>query len=94
MDEETIRRMKRAKAQPIAATERGQVIWEVAVDGPSQAPAPGRIYRQGETFCLLATPWGAYETVVAPFDGVLVDVAVKQGEQAQRGAALAYLERT
>jgi multidrug efflux pump subunit AcrA (membrane-fusion protein) len=31
---------------------------------------------------------------VAPFDGIIVEVDVKQGEQVQRGAALAYLERT
>jgi pyruvate carboxylase subunit B len=94
LDEDAIRRMKRAKAQPVTAPERGQVVWEVAVDGASQAPAPGRIYKQGETFCVIAAPWGSFEPVVAPFDGIIVEVDVKQGEQVQRGAALAYLERT
>jgi pyruvate carboxylase subunit B len=92
-DEASISKMKRAKADPVTAPERGQVVWEVSVDGPSMAPAVGRVYRQGEPFCYIATSWGALESVPAPFDGVLVDVAVKQGEQAQRGAALAYLER-
>jgi pyruvate carboxylase subunit B len=94
LDEESIRRMKRAKAQPVTAPERGQVLWEVAVDGPSQAPAPGRVYKQGETFCHLSTPWGTYEPVPAPFDGVIVEVTAKQGDAVQRGAVLAYLERT
>ncbi len=94
LDEESIRRMKRAKAQPVTAPERGQVLWEVAVDGPSQAPAAGRAYKQGETFCHLSTPWGTYEPVPAPFDGVIVEVTAKQGDAVQRGAVLAYLERT
>lgn len=94
LDEASICKMKRAKADPVTAPERGQVVWEVSVYGPSVAPAVGRVYKQGETFCYIATPWGALEPVPAPFEGVLVDVVVKQGEQAQRGAALAYLERT
>jgi pyruvate carboxylase subunit B len=93
LDEDAIRRMKRAKAQPVTAPERGQVVWEVAVDGPSQAPAPGRVFKQGETFCYIATTYGTHEPVPAPFEGVIVEVCVRQGDQAQRGAVLAYLER-
>ena len=92
-DEETIRKMKRAKADPVTATEKGQVLWEVAVEGPSQAPAVGRECKQGEVFCYLSTPWGEYEKVVAPFDGRIVEIVAKQGDQVQRGAAVAYLER-
>ena len=36
--EEEIKKLKRAKADPIIAPSKGQVLWEVSVEGPSSAP--------------------------------------------------------
>ena len=43
-NEEEIKKYKRAKADPIIAPEKGQVLWEVSVEGPSTAPFIGRKY--------------------------------------------------
>ena len=40
--EEEIKKLKRAKADPIIAPSKGQVLWEVSVEGPSSAPFIGR----------------------------------------------------
>ena len=42
--EEEIKKLKRAKADPIIAPDKGQVLWEVSVEGPSVAPFIGRKY--------------------------------------------------
>ena len=55
--EEEIRKLKRAKADPIIAPDKGQVLWEVSVEGPSVAPFIGRKYQHDEVFCYLSTPW-------------------------------------
>ena len=55
--EEEIKKLKRAKADPIIAPDKGQVLWEVSVEGPSVAPFIGRKYQHDEVFCYLSTPW-------------------------------------
>ena len=57
-NEEEIKKYKRAKADPIIAPEKGQVLWEVSVEGPSTAPFIGRKYQHDEVFCYISTPWG------------------------------------
>lgn len=59
--EEEIKKLKRAKADPVIAPDNGQVLWEVSVEGPSIAPFIGRKYQHDEVFCYLSTPWGEYE---------------------------------
>lgn len=59
--EEDIKKLKRAKADPVIAPDNGQVLWEVSVEGPSIAPFIGRKYQHDEVFCYLSTPWGEYE---------------------------------
>ena len=49
-NEEEIKKYKRAKADPIIAPEKGQVLWEVSVEGPSTAPFIGRKYQHDEVF--------------------------------------------
>lgn len=56
--EEEIKKLKRAKADPIIAPSKGQVLWEVSVEGPSAAPFIGRKYQHDEVFCYLSTPSG------------------------------------
>lgn len=93
-DEETIRKYKRAKADPIIAPDKGQILWEVSVEGPSMAPFVGRNYQHDEVFCYISTPWGEYEKIFANFTGRIVEVCAQQGAVVNKGDVIAYLERT
>ena len=92
--EEEIRRLKRAKADPVVAPDKGQVLWEVSVEGPSQPPFIGRKYQHDEVFCYLSTPWGEYEKVMTGFTGRVVEVCAKQGDTVNKGDVIAYIERS
>ena len=93
-NEEEIKKYKRAKADPIIAPEKGQVLWEVSVVGPSTAPFIGRKYQHDEVFCYISTPWGEYEKIMANFTGRVVEVCAAQGAVVNKGDVIAYLERT
>ena len=92
-NEEEIKKYKRAKADPIIAPEKGQVLWEVSVEGPSTAPFIGRKYQHDEVFCYISTPWGEYEKIMANFTGRVVEVCAAQGAVVNKGDVIAYLER-
>ena len=93
-NEEDIKKYKRAKGDPIIAPEKGQVLWEVSVEGPSTAPFIGRKYQHDEVFCYISTPWGEYEKIMANFTGRVVEVCAAQGAVVNKGDVIAYLERT
>ena len=93
-NEEEIKKYKRAKADPIIAPEKGQVLWEVSVEGPSTAPFIGRKYQHDEVFCYISTPWGEYEKIMPNFTGRVVEVCAAQGAVVNKGDVIAYLERT
>ena len=84
-NEEEIKKYKRAKADPIIAPEKGQVLWEVSVEGPSTAPFIGRKYQHDEVFCYISTPWGEYEKIMANFTGRVVEVCAAQGAVVNKG---------
>lgn len=60
-DPDEILKIKHEKADPIIADARGQILYEVSVDGPSIEPYIGRKYKQDEQFCILSTPWGSFD---------------------------------
>lgn len=92
-NEEDIKKMKRAKADPIIAPDKGQILWEVSVEGPSVAPSIGRKYTNNEVFCYVSTPWGEYEKVPTGFTGRIVEVCAQQGAVVNKGDVIAYLDR-
>lgn len=92
-NEEDIKKMKRAKADPIIAPDKGQILWEVSVEGPSVAPSIGRKYTNNEVFCYVSTPWGEYEKVPIGFTGRIVEVCAQQGAVVNKGDVIAYLDR-
>ena len=92
--EEEIKKLKRAKADPIIAPDKGQVLWEVSVEGPSTAPFIGRKYQHDEAFCYLSTPWGEYEKLLTGFTGRVVEVCAQQGATVNKGDVIAYIERS
>ena len=91
--EEEIKKLKRAKADPVIAPSRGQVLWEVSVEGPSTAPFIGRRYHYDEVFCYLSTPWGEYEKVLTGFTGRVVEICAQQGTTIEKGDVIAYIQR-
>ena len=92
--EEEIKKLKRAKADPIIAPSKGQVLWEVSVEGPSAAPFIGRKYQHDEVFCYLSTPWGEYEKVMTGFTGRVVEICAQQGANVNKGDVIAYIQRS
>lgn len=91
--EEEVKRMKRAKAEPVTAMEKGQIIWEIDVESPSMPPAVGHKYDPDDVFCYIATPWHTYDKVLANFSGRVIEVCAKQGALVDKGEPLAYIER-
>lgn len=90
---EDVLKLKRAKAEPIVATEKGRVIWEIDVVSTSQAPEIGRKYDTDEFFCYITTPWNTHDKVFAPFGGKITEICAKQGDVVNKGDVLAYIER-
>ena len=91
--EEDIKKMKRAKAEPITADEKGQVVWEIDVENPSMVPAVGKLYRTDDNFCYILTPWGGNLKQAANFNGRIIEVCVNQGDRVNKGDVLAYIQR-
>ena len=90
---EEIKAIKHAKAEAIAAPEKGQLIWEISYDGNSQAPAIGRHYDADQEFCTIITPWGELQSISTGLGGRVVEICAQQGQQVRRGDIIAYIQR-
>ncbi len=90
---EEIKAIKHAKAEAIAAPEKGQLLWEVSYDGASQPPAIGKHYAPDQEFCTIITPWGELQSISTGLGGRVVEICAKQGEQVCRGDIIAYIQR-
>jgi pyruvate carboxylase subunit B len=90
---EEIKAIKHAKAEPIAAPEKGQLIWEVSYDGASMPPAIGKHYDADEEFCTIITPWGELQSISTGMGGRVVEICAQQGQQVRRGDIIAYIQR-
>ena len=91
--EEDIKKAKRAKAEPIVADEKGKVVWEIDVVNPSLEPAIGKKFAVNDPFCYIMTPWGGSMKQVSNFNGRIVEICVKQGENVNKGDVLAYIQK-
>lgn len=92
-NEEEVKKIKRAKAEPITATEKGQILWEIDVQNASMAPAVGKSYKEGDHFCYISTSWGSKEQIKANFTGKIIEVCAQQGDTVEKGDVLAYIQR-
>lgn len=90
--EEDIKKMKRAKAEPITAEEKGQIVWEIDVENPSTAPSVGKEFKADDKFCYIMTHWGAVKQT-ANFNGRIIEICAKQGDRVNKGDVIAYIQR-
>ncbi len=90
---EEIKAIKHAKAEAIAAPEKGQLIWEVSYDSESMPPAIGKHYDADQEFCTIITPWGELQSISTGMGGRVVEICAQQGQQVRRGDIIAYIQR-
>ena len=90
---EEIKAIKHAKADPIVAPEKGQIVWEVAVSGTSMPPAIGSHVKADELFCSILTPWGQLQPVASGLGGRVIEICAQQGAIVNRGEIIAYILR-
>ena len=82
---------KHATATPVVAEATGQMLWEIDFKDTSTPPAPGREYKEGDTFCIIQASYALMPVVVVR-GGRLVDTCVKQGQMVKKGDILGWLE--
>ena len=90
---EEILAIKHAKADPIVAPVKGQLLWEVSTDGDSLPPAIGKRFAADEEFCTIITSWGELQPVATGLGGRVIEVCAKQGAHVNRGDIIAYVQR-
>jgi pyruvate carboxylase subunit B len=69
----------------------GQIIWQVDMIDPSTQPTIGTAFKAGQPFCWVQNYYGL-EEVLAPADGKLIQVEVKQGKMVEKNQVLAFIE--
>lgn len=78
-------------ATPVTATVAGTLIWELAVDEPSMAPAIGTNFQEGDTVCFVNAYFGN-EEIKALANGKLCAVLAKQGDKIAKGDVIAFIK--
>ena len=82
---------KYPKATPVQAPAKGQMLWQVDVDGPSTAPTVGTAFKAGDAVGYVQTRYGM-EEMPAAVDGRIVAVTAKQGDEVEKGEIVALLQ--
>ena len=82
---------KYPKATPIQAPAKGQMLWQVDVDGPSTAPAVGTKVAAGEP-CGYVQTWYGMEELLPAVDGQVVAVTAPQGKKVAKGEIVAFVQ--
>lgn len=78
------------EATPIVAAATGQVIWELDFNDKSVPPAPGKVYKEGDTFCFIQASYAVLPTLLTQ-DGRLLDTLVPQGAMVRKGDVLGWI---
>ena len=80
------------KAEPITATAKGRVLWELDFEDISLKPENGKTYKEGDLLCAIQTPANGLEFIYANYNGKVVD-AVEQGKVVNKGDVVGYMEK-
>lgn len=78
------------EATPIVAAATGQVIWELDFNDKSVPPAPGKVYKEGDTFCFIQASYAVLPTLLTQ-NGRLLDTLVPQGAMVRKGDVLGWI---
>lgn len=81
---------KNPDAVPVQVPVKGQLLWQVDVDGPSCAPAVGTEVKAGEAVAYVQT-WYGIEAVPAAKGGRIVAVSAAQGDKLEKNAIIALI---
>ena len=82
---------KYPKATPVQAPAKGQMLWQVDVDGKSTAPAVGTKVKAGAA-CGYVHTWYGMEELLPAVDGQIVAVTAPQGKTVEKGEIVALVQ--
>jgi len=82
---------KYPKATPVQAPAKGQMLWQVDVDGPSTAPATGTKVAAGKP-CGYVQAWYGMEELLPAVNGQVVAVTAPQGKTVEKGEIVALIQ--
>ena len=82
---------KYPKATPVQAPVKGQMLWQVDVDGKSTAPAVGTKVAAGKP-CGYVQTWYGMEEILPATDGQVVAVTAPQGKKVEKGEIIAFVQ--
>ena len=87
-----LRALRHPNAEPVVAPVSGIVLWEVDFDDKSVAPAPGKVYKEGDLLCAISSDHGM-EPVYALWPGKIVEATADQGKRVAKGETIAFIEK-
>ncbi len=87
-----LRALRHPNAEPVIAPASGVVMWEVDFDDKSIAPAPGKVYKEGDLLCAINSEHGM-EPVYALWPGKIVEATADQGKRVNKGETIAFIEK-
>lgn len=82
---------KHPNAKPIQSPVKGKLLWEYDLVDVSKAPNVGTAVKENKPMCFVQTYYGN-EPVVSPYDGKILQINAKQGQDVQKGEILAFVE--
>lgn len=82
---------KHPNAKPIQSPVKGKLLWEYDLVDVSKAPNIGTAVKENKPMCFVQTYYGN-EPVVSPYDGKILQINAKQGQDVQKGEILAFVE--
>ena len=77
-------------AVPVQAPVKGQILWEVDMEGNATAPMVGTEVRSGEQMGAVQTYYGM-EEIISPADGKIVYVFSANGDMVVKGEIVAFV---